>query len=309
MSRQAQLPPRGPFQKKLNSHLNYETISPPSLAKSYMQYPQQHESSSQSSILEEKPAWLDELLNDPEANSSGIYLRRSASDSVTLLNDLISSFPDFNQHDGEENYVDGETGTSLESACMYGPNSPRKKGHPINSGNALASALSESISQEHLQHVDGSPTFHGITCSKSKLDRCVPVGDHTAETNMAKRHSGQRSRVRKLQYIADLERTVNSLQAFISELATRISSLLQHHVALSMENSELQHQLASLQQEKLILEGQHQLLKKEAERRNSHLADSPNNKFRTYFEPSAATQPAGSEFTWQKLDMSKLNLN
>ncbi|GKV39729.1 hypothetical protein SLEP1_g47455 [Rubroshorea leprosula] len=308
MSRDAQLPPRGPFQKKLSSQSNHKTISPPFHTESYMEYPQHHKSFSQSSILEENPAWLDGLLKDPDAKSSGISLRRSASDSLTFLNDLMDSFPVLTLHDDQEDSIDCETGTGLESACMYGPNSPRKKGHLIYSGNALVSALSESISQDPWQHVDGNPTFHGITCSNSKVDGSVPVGDHTAETKTAKRRSGQHSRVRKLQYIAELERTVNSLQTFISELATRVSSLHQRCVTLSMENGELQNQLVTLQQEKLMLEGQHQLLKKEAERLSIRLVNSPNYELEACFEPSASTRPAVSEFTWQMLDMSKLDL-
>lgn len=296
MSRQAQLPPRGPFQKKPNTHLSPEAVpfAPPESLKSSLQ----------SSILEEKPAWLDDLLSDPEMNSGGgTGLRRAASDSVTLLNDLMDSFPPFSLHDDEENSVESENGTGLESACMYGPNSPRKKDHLIHSGNALVSALSESISQ------DLNPAFHGITNSDSRVGSRAPLYDYAAETKMSKRHAGQRSRVRKLQYIAELERTVNNLQALILELDTRARSLLQHRITLSVENSELQHQMAVLQQEKLFVEGEHQLLKKEAEILNYRLANSPGNKFRTIFEPSAATQPNNLRSAWQMPDLSKLNLS
>lgn len=299
MSRPAPLPPRGPFQKKVN-------VAHPSSPQTETQvhWPQHQKSSSQSAILEEKPDWLDDLLNDADMNprARGMSLRRSASDSVTLLNDLMDSLPGFSPHDDDGNSVDSEPGTGLESACMYGPNSPRKKGHLIHSGNALVSALSESLSEDPLKHADGNPTFPRI------MDHFVPVGDHSAESNMARRHAGQRSRIRKLQYIAELERTVNNLQALISDLAARTHSLLQHRVALSMENSGLQQQLAALEQQKLILEGEYQVLKKEAESLSTNLPTSPNNKFRTHFGPGAAT-PTGSKATWQMLDMSKLNLS
>ncbi|KAL5665562.1 hypothetical protein ACJX0J_025670, partial [Zea mays] len=64
--------------------------------------------------------------------------------------------------------------------------------------------------------------------------------------------SGQRSRVRKLQYIAELERTVDSLQNIGADLAVRVSSLFQLHNALSMENKQLRIQISSLQRAKLI---------------------------------------------------------
>lgn len=291
-SRPAPLPPRVPFQKKHNPHQ-----SPPQ-TESY--WPQHKKSSSQSLILEEKPAWLDDLLNDPEMTPSGLSLRRSSSDSVTLLNDLMDSLPPL---DDEENSVDSEPGSGLEleSACMYGPNSPRKKGHLVHSGNALVSALSESLSQDPVHHADDNKSsFPGITRSNSRIDGY--------ESNLARRHAGQRSRVRKLQYIAELERTVGNLQVLISELAAGVHSQLQHHVALSVENSGLQQQLTALHQEKMILEGEHRVLKKEAERLSFNLAKPPTNKFRTRFGPGPAT-PTGSKVPWQMLDMSKLNLS
>ncbi|EMS53379.1 hypothetical protein TRIUR3_32634 [Triticum urartu] len=64
--------------------------------------------------------------------------------------------------------------------------------------------------------------------------------------------SGQRSRVRKLQYIADLERTVDSLQIMGADLAVRVASHFQLRNALSIENKQLRRQIASLQQAKLM---------------------------------------------------------
>ena len=98
------------------------------------------------------------------------------------------------------------------------------------------------------------------------------------------RRSGQRSRVRKLQYIAELERTVDSLQVIVlifyfnlmlrasvvlilwqyclysfqnmgADLAVRVASLCQLHNSLSMENKQLRIQISTLQHAKLIKDG------------------------------------------------------
>lgn len=122
-------------------------------------------------------------------------------------------------------------------------------------------------------------------------------------------HSGQRSRVRKLQYIAELERTVDVYQTLESELAIRVASLLQLRVALSMENSKLKQQLAKLQQQKLIMDGQHKSLRKEVERMKGGLADSINSQIRTYTGSSTGAEAVRSEVSWLKLDIGKLNLD
>ena len=46
------------------------------------------------------------------------------------------------------------------------------------------------------------------------------------------------------------------MQTLESELAMRVATLLQERVALSMENNKLKQQLARLQQEKSIMDGE-----------------------------------------------------
>lgn len=46
------------------------------------------------------------------------------------------------------------------------------------------------------------------------------------------------------------------LQTLQAELGARVALLLQQHVSLSMENSKLKQQIARVQQEKLITEGE-----------------------------------------------------
>ncbi|KAJ6311313.1 hypothetical protein OIU77_013143 [Salix suchowensis] len=298
MSKQSLLPPRCPFQKHVVSRPIHDS------------FPQHHRSPSQGSILEEKPAWLDDLLSDEDADSRGASLRRSASDSVTLLEGIVDSFSGLSPCNNEATSGGGETCSGLESASMYGPNSPRRRGGNVTfSENAIASALSEYAFQNPLQHADGSLFISGNTPLDSMGNACGSAGELNCETSSVKtdeRQSGQRSRVRKLQYIAELERTVNVLQTLESELAFKVASLLQKRAALSLENNTLKQRVARLRQEKLIVDAQHKSLKKEAERLKNKLGSSTNNNIRTYSRSSLPPEDARSEVTWH---MAKLNLN
>ncbi|KAJ6900879.1 basic leucine zipper 6-like [Populus alba x Populus x berolinensis] len=352
MSRQSLLPPRCPFQKHVVSRPIHDS------------YPQHHRSPSQGSISGEKLAWLDDLLSDEDADSRGTCLRRSASDSVTLLEGIVDSFSGLSPNNNEAASGGGETCSGLESASMYGPNSPRRRGNVTFSENAIASALSEYAFQNPMQYVDGSLCIWGNAPLDSMGNACGLAGELNGETSTVKRclvgvrdsvecidpeqtlaeaqlldfppednprysvllslrnvllfttclqrehydsslQSGQRSRVRKLQYIAELERTVNVLQTLESELAFKVASMLQKRAALSLENNTLKQQVARLRQEKLIVDAQHKTLKKEAERLKNKLGSSTNNKFRTYSRSSLSPEAARSEVTWQ---MARLNL-
>ncbi|KAK6929027.1 hypothetical protein RJ641_005232 [Dillenia turbinata] len=295
MSRQAQLPPRSPFQKKI--------VSRP-ITDSLLSYPRHHKSSSQSSILEEQPAWLDELLSDQEANSKGLLHRRSASDSLTLLEGLVP-FSSLGPLKDDENSGCNEAKTGMESSCVYGPNSPRQRGDWSLSENAIVSALSEYVSQNSLGCLDENHCLPEYSPLESKVDACKLGNEISTETKAGKRHSGQRSRVRKLQYIAELERTVSVFEALESELAIKVASMLQQRVSLSLENSKLKQQVARLRQEKLIMEGQYQTLMDEVERLKNGLQNPSNWKHKICRRKSLDS----SDNTWQMLDMGKLNIS
>lgn len=306
MSRQAHLPPRCPFQKKPLTCPVQDPFSPASHQRNPLP-PRHQKSISQSSILEEQPVWLDELLSDSGSNSSGIMHRRSASDSFTLLDGLVSL-------EGFDKFVETESNASCESDgssktnCIYGPNSPRGKSNITFAENAIVSALSEYVSPNPLQYLDRCISVSGTAQSESVGNASGAVDDVSAEARPMKRHPGQRSRVRKLQYIAELERTVNTYEAIESDLTAKVASLLQQRVTLSMENQELKQQMLRLQQEKVIVDAQYRSLRKELERLK-YLARSRNGKLNTNFRLSSAADMTGSDAAWQMLDFGKLDLN
>ncbi|KAF8115246.1 hypothetical protein N665_0029s0085 [Sinapis alba] len=317
MSRPGQLPPRCPIPKKMSLNPYADTYySSSSPIESYIGH---HKPSTQDSTLEEEqPAWLDELLRDKTdgmmltgCGGPPLPLRRSASDSVVLLGDISAAdFAGFNQSEDEESLTSEACG-ELESACVYGPNSPRAKNSSSFSNNHIASAFSDYGSQKAPQNSDDD-TVKGISCPPPVAeDACGPMG-----VPNAKRNPGQRSRVRKLQYIADLERRVSMLQAVEADLSVRVASLLQTRATLSLENSQMKQQMAILKQDKLIREGEYLLLKKEAQRLNSRLRNfgsnnNNNNRLARSYSAGSSIGPrtASSHLDWNLLDLTKLNLN
>nr|GMC65519.1 basic leucine zipper 6 [Ipomoea batatas] len=303
MSRQAHLPPRCPLQKKTIACPNQGPVSP-TLHKDNRFRPQHHKSASQSLIIDEQPAWLEELLCESESNGCGVLHRRSASDSLTLL-DGILPLPNLNKLDEAE---ESGGGCGESDDCLYGPNSPRGKSKVTFPDNAIVSALSEYVSQNAMQCSDWSLSFPETAQQDPAGDTSGSTGENNMEAKPVKRHPGQRSRVRKLQYIAELERTVDTLQTLRSDLAAKVVSLLQQHIALSLENSELKQKLIQIQQEKLLVDGKYWSytmlyldfycsLRKELERQVA--VPKLQDKFRA----------RGAETSWQMLDFGKLDLN
>uniref|UniRef100_A0A5B7BG61 Putative basic leucine zipper 61-like n=1 Tax=Davidia involucrata TaxID=16924 RepID=A0A5B7BG61_DAVIN len=83
---------------------------------------------------------------------------------------------------------------------------------------------------------------------------------------LANRQSAQRSRVRKLQYISELERSVTSLQNEVSTLSPRVAFLDHQRLILNVDNSALKQRIAALAQDKIFKDAHQEALGKEIER-------------------------------------------
>ncbi|CAN6272955.1 unnamed protein product [Urochloa humidicola] len=269
----------------------------------------------------EPPCWLDDLLADSGKAPSLPPLRRACSDSDAIL-DALSTFQspihpieegDISPGGEAEDLFDavegGESGGSVvDASCVYGPNSPRQKSRLTTSESSMVNAVFENVPSNPLQYltIDTSSGING-NVANGIADATDGFG-HPDQDKSFKRRSGQRSRVRKLQYIAELERTVDSLQNMGADLSIRVASLFQLHDALSMENEQLRIQISSLQHAKLIKDGQTLALKSEVERLKQISARHRRSRsFTSCYSPS----PYGdaSAVDWQMPDMAKLNLN
>ncbi|CAO2833052.1 unnamed protein product [Amaranthus hypochondriacus] len=296
MSRSSQLPPRCPLQKKVGVQQSLE----PSLIDSrgiHKSINRHHRSLSQSSLFEEQPAWLDDLLSDSKSTPKGIHHSRSASDSVSLFDGFVPNILSVNNNEGY--------GNLLESGCIYGPNSPRQRSNvDFLDAHALL-ALSDSVGQGPAQFVEEIPRSCGTRHFDLEEDYRDASNDLYIEAKTGKRHPGQRSRTRKLQYIAELERTVNGFLTLESELAVRVATLRQQKVVLSLENNKLKKEMARLQQQKLMIDGEYQNLRKEAERLKLGLVNYPRTTSRRHVGSNDSDL---TEMLWQTLDWTKLHL-
>uniref|UniRef100_A0A453FJ61 BZIP domain-containing protein n=1 Tax=Aegilops tauschii subsp. strangulata TaxID=200361 RepID=A0A453FJ61_AEGTS len=99
-----------------------------------------------------------------------------------------------------------------------------------------------------------------------KLDSTHGPTELCVSRILANRQSAQRSRVRKLQYISELERCVTTLQNEVSVLSPRVAFLDQQRTILTVGNSHLKQRIAALAQDKLFKDAHQEALKEEIER-------------------------------------------
>uniref|UniRef100_A0A7N0VCV8 BZIP domain-containing protein n=1 Tax=Kalanchoe fedtschenkoi TaxID=63787 RepID=A0A7N0VCV8_KALFE len=123
-----------------------------------------------------------------------------------------------------------------------------------------SSIKSESEGQQTL-----SPATAGIaTPATSESERIVDP--KRVKRILANRQSAQRSRVRKMHYISELERSVTTLQAEVSILSPRVAFFDHQRLILNVDNSALKQRIAALAQDKIFKDAHQEALKKEIER-------------------------------------------
>lgn len=276
------------------------------------------ENFSMDSFLEENPSWLDDLLSDSDTSPQRRCHRRSASDSITIFRGYDSlSIPTYPTALSNVSINDARDaawsmhGNGLETNCVYGPNSPRQMSKFTNSESAMVNAMLQKVPQNKLQYVEisGGSRINGPAYAYDEDASAEPELGRTS-----RRRSGQRSRVRKLQYISELQKTVEALQAIGAELSAQVSSLYQQRVVLSLENESIRQQIAILMHEKIIRDSEHQYLKNEAEKlrmiswRHRRSKSTSSSSSTALSEPGGLCEHIHSGTSWQSLDFRKLSL-
>ncbi|XP_064954185.1 uncharacterized protein At4g06598-like isoform X1 [Musa acuminata AAA Group] len=247
--------------------------------------------SSESFLIDEQPPWLDDLLNEPESPVKRGSHRRSSSDSFAYLNGAkVSS--------GITNLaLEGCGQSSVATLCPWGLNELDNQ-RDINHYPYYV----ENNSSGRPQHreCESTTTMGNITLGKNKIvhSRAYPVPrernvvpsdsdekkdqqgssnypkcpsdkedsfskQYAADPRSAKQQFARRSRVRKLQYIAELERNVQALQAKGSGISAELEFLDRQNLILNLENKALKQRLDSLSQEQLFKRFQQEMLEQE----------------------------------------------
>ncbi|TKY66790.1 Basic leucine zipper 61 [Spatholobus suberectus] len=253
-------------------------------------------SPSNTNVSNQNPSWVDEFL-DFSAARRGAH-RRSVSDSITFL-----EAPMLDHHckggsggggggDNEFERFDDEQFMSMFSDEASGNNNTMMA-HTLSSSNPSTPSDHNSINDEkemnkekeeeeeekkQVKHEsdedesqckqeitlppnNGDSNANATTCSSDRI-----TDPKRVKRILANRQSAQRSRVRKLQYISELERSVTSLQAEVSVLSPRVAFLDHHRLLLNVDNSALKQRIAALAQDKIFKDAHQEALKREIER-------------------------------------------
>nr|GEX49065.1 basic-leucine zipper domain-containing protein [Tanacetum cinerariifolium] len=290
------LPPKSPFPSIAPSYADYVSSSAvgPKGTPKYRDGNTHQRTSSESFLIEEQPSWLDDLLNEPETPVKRGH-RRSSSDSFTYMEAANAAHNEYRAQNELRlrNLASAPSWGSQEfdfykdfrNPSFYADPNPMHKNKnrawdSSQNGTGLTSprdtfALHGSITSGTSREVDGNVSIStkkkdAVESARQDADTSERKESYSnrgsasdTETKHAKQQFAQRSRVRKLQYIAELEKNVQALQAEGSEVCAEVEFLNQQSLILGMENKALKQRLDNLAQEQLIKYMEHEVLERE----------------------------------------------
>ncbi|CAN1352221.1 Basic leucine zipper 34 [Linum perenne] len=204
------------------------------------------------------PSWVDEFLDFSSARR-GTH-RRSASDSITFLESPNNNNHHHQQHDFDK--FDDEQFMSMFSVDDMASN-PGGGGGGAASSNSDHDSINDEVDSQ-CQSEDNNSGYQTPSNGDNGGDRIFDP--KRVKRILANRQSAQRSRVRKLQYISELERSVTSLQAEVSVLSPRVAYLDHQRLLLNVDNSAIKQRIAALAQDKIFKDAHQEALKREIER-------------------------------------------
>ncbi|XP_075480996.1 basic leucine zipper 34-like [Primulina tabacum] len=275
----AQLPPKVPSMTQNWPHFSLQNMS-------------SDQNLSTNNILTSNPSWnIDEFLNFSSVRRGSH--RRSTSDSLAFLDPpmveecrrasiapngsvmLINTSTDnigFERFDDDhEQFVSMFTDEVGPTMSCSNPSSPSPSDHnSMDDHDVQKLVTSHNLKPKSEPHEEVQSS-----CKSDELDAVHVIPDHSSEKIfdpkrikriLANRQSAQRSRVRKLHYISELERSVTSLQAEVSVLSPRVAFLDHQRLVLNVDNSVLKQRIAALSQDKVFKDAHQEALKREIER-------------------------------------------
>ncbi|MCD7462207.1 hypothetical protein HAX54_048003 [Datura stramonium] len=229
--------------------------------------------------------WADEFLDMSSRRGSH---RRSMSDSIAFLESPMveecrrlstpgsggtgNGHEEFERFDDEQQIMSMFNDDVHDMSCSN-PSSPSDYIN-VNEDRKMNGADHQMMQQQQQLKSDQNEEVQ----SSCKTTEELAAANQNASTNnneysservvdpkrikriLANRQSAQRSRVRKLQYVSELERSVSTLQAEVSVLSPRVAFLDHQRLLLNVDNSALRQKIAALAQDKLFKDGKFFLL-------------------------------------------------
>ncbi|TYJ19941.1 hypothetical protein E1A91_A09G226300v1 [Gossypium mustelinum] len=176
-----------------------------------------------------------------------------------------------------------------KSSAMTAPNSGPSAAVSMGAGTAtsgeenasagVGSSEKPRIRHQHSQSMDGStsikpemllsgsdevtPADSKKAMSAAKLAELALIDPKRAKRIWANRQSAARSKERKMRYIAELERKIQTLQAEATSLAAQLTLLQKDSTGMSAENSELKLRLQTMEQQVYLQDSLNDALKEE----------------------------------------------
>lgn len=321
------LPPKSPFPSLSSSYVDYIPNSPigsKAVQRPGEGYSHHHRTSSESFLMEDQPSWLDDLLDEPETPVRRGGHRRSSSDSFAYIDVANFSNLDYAAHNehkyknvfsvpfwgsqemdhqrgGQHTYFIAEQNHAKqknrvrESARIVAtpPGGPPSPGDDVATQNSAPICVSQEVEKDPSIANGKQDQVESVTSSERKDASSAKPSSNETDTKRAKQQFAQRSRVRKLQYIAELERNVQVLQVEGSGVSAEIEFLNQQHLILNMENNALKQRLESLAQEQLIKYFEHEVLEREIGRLRAMYQQQQNQQQQQ--QPSSGHQRSNSK--------------
>ncbi|CAF2152477.1 BnaA01g21580D [Brassica napus] len=303
----ALLPPKIPFPSGLMGSRHGHKVS--------VEKAHHHQrTSSESHLVEEElPFWLDDLLNEPESPSRKSGHRRSASDSYAYLDvaNAATTISDFSYRNPVASIQRGiqELDPSQDASFYADGSFLKQRNRP---SGARPSWTRESVGGgKHMgasSYISQDATAETKRLSSEENNSNPQPGAYEADnTKRAKQQFAQRSRVRKLQYISELERNVQTLQAEGSKVSAELDFLNQRNLILSLENKALKHRLESIAQEKLIKQLEQEVLEREIGRLRALYQQQQHTRQQSASHKRASSKDLDSQFSTLSLNAKDSN--
>ncbi|CAI9265610.1 unnamed protein product [Lactuca saligna] len=232
------------------------------------------------------PSWMDDFLDFSSARRNAH--RRSASDPIAFVETpFINECRNSNSNDpsmipcsnnnGFERLDDEQLSSMFSDDVAANLHSTRSSSSPSEQNSDNDEPRPSPPQEQPPSQLKSEPGRGG------RRDGGTIVDPKRVKRILANRQSAQRSRVRKLHYISELERSVTTLQTEVSTLSPRVAFLDHQRLILNVDNSSLKQRIAALAQDKIFKDAHQEALKKEIERlrRVYHEQNMNNNNNKT----------------------------
>ncbi|KAI3457403.1 hypothetical protein Pfo_014066 [Paulownia fortunei] len=216
-------------------------------------------------------SWVDEFLDFSATRRSAH--RRTVSDPIAFVE--APPFVEESHHNIGFERLDDEQLRNMfcDDVVAVGP-ATRSSSNPSSANPSTPSDQNsendekKSPPEHHRVQPKNEPGEDTPTQAKSSDDISgdTIVDPKRIKRILANRQSAQRSRVRKLQYISELERSVTTLQTEVSALSPRVAFFDHQRLLLNVDNSALKQRIAALAQDKIFKDAHQEALRKEIER-------------------------------------------